>query len=209
MWRPVSCRGAYAEADPERAVGEEVDQLEVELAEAAVRLREVPVVREQLPHLHRVLDHVQELEDHEQAEAGEECVSGAFVLRLGDVNRNPWSEEGQRGELEAGPQPEGQRDSGQRDCGGERHCFAGRVYANAAWTVLAAIAHNLLPWTELLGLPDGPIRAARTVRRRLLQLPGRLVSHAGRFTLRLPARWPWQTEFIEALTRIRALPAAA
>jgi len=27
--------------------------------------------------------------------------------------------------------------------------------------------------------------------------------------LRLPARWPWQTEFIEALTRIRALPAAA
>lgn len=89
------------------------------------------------------------------------------------------------------------------------HFPSGRFYANAAWTVLAAIAHNLLRWTELLGLPDGPIRAARTVRRRLLQLPGRLVSHAGRFTLRLPARWPWQTEFIEALTRIRALPAAA
>jgi DDE family transposase len=89
------------------------------------------------------------------------------------------------------------------------HFPSGHFYANAAWTVLAAIAHNLLRWTELLGLPDGPIRAARTVRRRLLQLPGRLVSHAGRFTLRLPARWPWQTEFIEALTRIRALPAAA
>ena len=43
------------------------------------------------------------------------------------------------------------------------HFPSGRFYANAAWTVLAAIAHNLLRWTELLGLPDGPIRAARTV----------------------------------------------
>ncbi len=89
------------------------------------------------------------------------------------------------------------------------HFPSGQFSANAAWTVLAAIAHNLLRWTELLGLPDGPIRAARTVRRQLLQLPGRLVSHAGRWILRLPARWPWQTHFIEALTRIRALPAAA
>jgi hypothetical protein len=89
------------------------------------------------------------------------------------------------------------------------HFPSGHFYANAAWSVLAAIAHNLIRWTELLGLPDDPISAARTVRRRLLALPGRLVSHAGRWTLRLPARWPWQTEFIEALTRIRALPAAA
>jgi hypothetical protein len=53
------------------------------------------------------------------------------------------------------------------------------------------------------------IRAARNVRRRLLALPGRLTTHAGRWTLHLPARWSWQTDFTEALARIRALPTAA
>ena len=89
------------------------------------------------------------------------------------------------------------------------HFPSGQFPANGAWTVIAALAHNLLRWTELLGLPERAISAARTVRRRLLQLPGRLVSHAGRWALRLPARWPWQQDFVEALTRIRALPAAA
>ena len=72
--------------------------------------------------------------------------------------------------------------------------------------MIACLAHNLLRWTELLGLPGGVVRAARSVRRRLLALPGRLTTHAGRWTLHLPARWPWQTDFTEALTRIRALP---
>jgi hypothetical protein len=81
-------------------------------------------------------------------------------------------------------------------------------YANAAWTVIACLAHNLLRWTELIGLPGGVTRAARSVRRRLLALPGRLTTHAGHWTLHLPARWPWQTDFTEALGRVRALPAA-
>ena len=89
------------------------------------------------------------------------------------------------------------------------HFPSGHFYANAAWTVVAALAHNLLRWTELIGLPGGVIRAARTVRRRLLALPGRLTTHAGRWTLHLPARWPWQTDFTEALARIRALPTTA
>lgn len=89
------------------------------------------------------------------------------------------------------------------------HFPSGQFQANAAWTVIAAIAHNLLRWTTVLGLPAATVRTARTLRRRLLALPGRLTSHAGRWTLHLPARWPWQQDFIEALTRIRALPAAA
>lgn len=89
------------------------------------------------------------------------------------------------------------------------HFPSGQFHANSAWTVIAALAHNLLRWTELLGLPDRVVRAARTVRRRLLTLPGRLTTHAGRWTLHLPARWPWQQDFTEALGRIRALPAAA
>jgi hypothetical protein len=89
------------------------------------------------------------------------------------------------------------------------HFPSGHFNANAAWTVIACLAHNLLRWTTVLGLPDVTVRAARTLRRRLLALPGRLTHHAGRWTLHLPARWPWQGDFTAALTRIRALPAAA
>jgi hypothetical protein len=89
------------------------------------------------------------------------------------------------------------------------HFPSGRFTANAAWTVIAALAHNLLRWTTVLGLPGQTIRAARTLRRRLLAMPGRLTKTARRFTLHLPARWPWRDAFTEALTRIRALPTTA
>lgn len=89
------------------------------------------------------------------------------------------------------------------------HFPSGHYSANSAWTVIACLAHNLARWTALLGLTDPTPRAARTLRRRLFALPGRLTRTARRSTLHLPARWPWQHDFIEALTRIRALPAAA
>jgi len=38
---------------------------------------------------------------------------------------------------------------------------------------------------------------------------GRLTAHARGLTLLLPARWPWHGDYINALNRIRALPAAA
>ena len=93
---------------------------------------------------------------------------------------------------------------------------SGYYSANSAWTVIACLTHNLLRWTHLLGLPGRTIRAARTLRRRLrtlrrrlLTLPGRLTRNARQWTLHLPARWPWQHDFVDALARIRALPAAA
>jgi len=89
------------------------------------------------------------------------------------------------------------------------HFPSGHFHANGAWTVLAALAHNLLRWTQLLGLPDTTVRAARTLRRRLLQIPGRLTNHARGWTLHLPARWPWHGDYITALNAIRALAAAA
>jgi hypothetical protein len=89
------------------------------------------------------------------------------------------------------------------------HFPSGQFNANGAWAVLGALAHNLLRWTQLLGLPGTTVRAARTLRRWLIGLPGRLTSHARGFTLHLPARWPWRAAFTEALARIRALPAMA
>ena len=89
------------------------------------------------------------------------------------------------------------------------HFPSGDFSANSAWTVIACLAHNLGRWTNLLGLTDPTPRAAATLRRWLFSLPGRLTTSGRRLTLHLPARWPWQHAFIEALTRIRALPAPA
>jgi hypothetical protein len=87
------------------------------------------------------------------------------------------------------------------------HFPSGEFNANGAWTVLGALAHNMLRWTQLIGLPDSTVRAARTLRRRLITIVGRLTRHGRSWTLHLPARWPWQGDYITALARIRALPA--
>ena len=86
------------------------------------------------------------------------------------------------------------------------HFPSGKFVANAAWTVIAALAHNLLRWTTLIGLPATIIPTARTIRRRLLTDPGRITRPARTVTLRMPARWPWETEFLTALDRLRTVP---
>jgi hypothetical protein len=88
------------------------------------------------------------------------------------------------------------------------HFPSGRFNANSASTVIACLAHNLPRWSGLIGLSGETVRAARTLRRRLLQLPGRLTRSGRQWTLHLPARWPWQHDFVRALARIRALPVA-
>ena len=87
------------------------------------------------------------------------------------------------------------------------HFPSGKFAANSAWTVIAALAHNLGRWTSMIGLPEQTPRTARTRRRWLFRIPGRLTRSARQWTLHLPARWPWQQDFDQALARIRALPA--
>lgn len=89
------------------------------------------------------------------------------------------------------------------------HFPSGEFAANMAWTVIAALAHNLARWTTLIGLPTATVQTARTRRRQLLAIPGRLTRTARQWTLRLPARWPWQTDFHTVLDAIRALPSLA
>jgi len=92
---------------------------------------------------------------------------------------------------------------------GLAHIPSGRIYANMAWLVLASLAHNLQRWTAILGLRESRITQHRTIRNRYLAIPGRLVSHARRWRLRLPARWPWRERFLAAIERLRALPRLA
>jgi hypothetical protein len=89
---------------------------------------------------------------------------------------------------------------------GEHREHAVVELANAAWTVIAALTHNLLRWTTLIGLPDTTIPTARTLRRRLLTVPGRITRTARTVTLRMPARWPWEHQFLAAIKRLRAVP---
>ena len=89
------------------------------------------------------------------------------------------------------------------------HFPSGKYMANAAWTVIAALAHNLLRWTHLLALTDQTVRTARSLRRRLLNVPGRLTRHGRKTLLRMPARWPWEQDFLAGLARLRALPPPA
>ena len=88
---------------------------------------------------------------------------------------------------------------------GLNHLPSGRFAANGAWLAVQVIAHNLARWTARLGLGER-IVTTRTLRRRLFVLVGRLTRSARRFTLHLPARWPWADHFTDALARLRALP---
>jgi Transposase DDE domain group 1 len=91
---------------------------------------------------------------------------------------------------------------------GLEHCPSGRFFANAAWLACAVLAHNLIRWTDQLGgtRHGDQLTVARTVRARLIALPGRLVNRSGRPTLRLPRDWPWAHAFTLALGRVRNLP---
>jgi hypothetical protein len=84
---------------------------------------------------------------------------------------------------------------------GLRHCPWGRFSANAAWLLIATLAHNLLRWVAAIGLgARQELVVAKTLRRTLLALPGRLTRSpdAGSCTCppagrgRRGSSWPWR-----------------
>ena len=91
---------------------------------------------------------------------------------------------------------------------GLNHLPSGRFAANGAWLAVQVMAHNIARWTARLGLGAG-IVTTKTLRRRLFGLVGRLTRSARRWTLHLPAGWPWAGEFLAALARFRAIPLLA
>ena len=93
---------------------------------------------------------------------------------------------------------------------GMEHVPSGNFSANSAWLQCAVLANNLIRWTATIG-ETGPVdhlTVARTIRTRLLAVPGRLVNLAGTMTLRGPRHWPWAEWFNRRLDRLRALEPA-
>ena len=71
------------------------------------------------------------------------------------------------------------------------HLPSGRFAANSAWTICAAITHNLLRAAGSLASPAHAVARGATMRRDLITVPARLTRPQGRRVLHLPAHWPW------------------
>src|SRR6266496_1196177 len=88
-----------------------------------------------------------------------------------------------------------------------RHLPSGSRVVNAVWMWGALLAINMSAWLqELTGLDHGDGRGRAhlgTLRHRLLNVPARLVRHAGQVTLRLP---PGRHLLAQVLSRLRRLP---
>jgi hypothetical protein len=93
---------------------------------------------------------------------------------------------------------------------GLEHIPSGNFHANSAWLQCAALAHNMIRWTAILGNArvENQLVVARTARTRFLVIPGRLINRSGKPTLRMPTQWPWANAFITALAALRALQPA-
>ena len=93
---------------------------------------------------------------------------------------------------------------------GLEHVPSGNFHANSAWLQCAVLAHNMVRWTAIAGKirVENQLVIARTLRTRLLAIPGRLVNRSGRPTLRMPTNWPWANTFTTALAALRELQPA-
>jgi Transposase DDE domain group 1 len=90
---------------------------------------------------------------------------------------------------------------------GLNHLPSGRFAANAAWMIFNLMAHNLGRWTLRIGhsQADPTAMTTKTLRTRLLELPGRITTSARKHTLHLPSLWPWQGQFRTMLDNLRAV----
>jgi hypothetical protein len=78
---------------------------------------------------------------------------------------------------------------------------------NQVWCEIAALACELLAWTQMLALAGDARRwEPKRLRLRLFSVAARLASSGRRLRLRLAERWPWAGEVTAATARLQALP---
>jgi Transposase DDE domain group 1 len=78
---------------------------------------------------------------------------------------------------------------------------------NEIWLELAALAYELLTWTQLLAWPDQPARTwePKRLRLRLLTVAARLITTGRRRILRLSRGWPWSELLVSGQRNLAAL----
>jgi len=78
---------------------------------------------------------------------------------------------------------------------------------NQLWCEIAALACELLAWTQMLALAGTARRwEPKRLRLRIFAVAGRLVRGGRRLRLRLARRWPWADQITAAVTWLQALP---
>jgi hypothetical protein len=80
---------------------------------------------------------------------------------------------------------------------------------NRIWQAVVALACEITAWTQMLALTHHPARRwePKRLRLRIFSLPADLAHHARAIVLHLPAHAPSTELVINAVTRLRALPA--
>ncbi len=93
---------------------------------------------------------------------------------------------------------------------GMNHAPLENFFGNWCWWLAAALAYNVARWVRVLALPE-PFRTCRGKRLRLcfFNVAARVTTSGRRLRLRLPRAYAYAAAFIEALTRVRRLPAFA
>jgi hypothetical protein len=86
------------------------------------------------------------------------------------------------------------------------HLPSGKYAANAAWVALAVIAFNIAR-TAAVAADLAKTRWA-TLRRKLINIPGRVAATGRRLVLHLPTHWPWADAW-EALHAVATSPPTA
>jgi hypothetical protein len=89
------------------------------------------------------------------------------------------------------------------------HLPSGHFDANHAWTVCAAITHNLLRATGTLASTFHAKARGATLRRHLINVPARLARPQGQPVLHLPEHWPYADTFTALHTASTRPPVAA
>lgn len=76
------------------------------------------------------------------------------------------------------------------------HMPSGRFSANSAWTICAAITHNLMRAASTLTRSTTmAVARGQTLRRQIIKVPARLARPQRRPWLHLPEHWPWATQW--------------
>ena len=88
------------------------------------------------------------------------------------------------------------------------HLPSGRFAANSAWTICAAISHNLLRAAGTMARQQQAVARGATLRRTLIADPARTAMPQHRPMLHLPAHWPWAPAWLTLWDRVlgQALP---
>ncbi|HSJ60112.1 MAG TPA: IS1380 family transposase [Jiangellaceae bacterium] len=86
------------------------------------------------------------------------------------------------------------------------HLPSGQYTANAAWVALAATAFNLARATGVAA--NQPTSRWATLRRKIINIPGRIATTARRLDLHLPADWPWAPDWESLWSTATGPPAA-